>query len=57
MLLCLSSAADGLALREIRRSLGDEIPEWEIKNDLAALKHLGLVDTKGYARGARWVLS
>ena len=55
--MCLSSAADGLALREIRRSLGDEIPEWEIKNDLAALKHLGLVDTKGYARGARWVLS
>ena len=57
VLLCLSSAADGLALRDIRGALGDEIVEWEIKNDLAALKHLGLVDTKGYARGARWVLS
>lgn len=57
VLLCLSRSADGLALREIRKGLGEEIAEWELKNELAALKHLGLVQTKGYARGARWILS
>ena len=29
----------------------------EAKNELAALKNLGLVQTTGYARGARWILS
>ena len=53
----LSTSADGLALRDIRKGLGDDLPEWELKNDLAALKHLGLVKTTGYARGARWMLS
>jgi len=53
----LSPSADGLALRDIRKGLGDEIPKWELKNELAALKHLGLVQTTGYARGARWILS
>lgn len=57
VLLCLSRSADGLALRDIRKGLGEEIAEWELKNELAALKHLGLVQTKGYARGARWILS
>ena len=57
VLLCLSRSADGLALRDIRKDLGEEIAEWELKNELAALKHLGLVETKGYARGARWILS
>lgn len=53
----LSPSADGLALRDIRKGLGDEIPKWELKNELAALKNLGLVQTTGYARGARWILS
>lgn len=57
VLLCLSGAADGLALREIRKGLGEGIAEWEIKNDLATLKHLGLVQVRGHARWARWVLS
>jgi len=57
VLAVLSTSAEGLALRDIRKGLGDEIPEWELKNELAALKHLGLVQTTGYARGARWILS
>ena len=57
VLAVLSTAADGLALRDIRRVLGEEVAEWEIKNELAALKHLGLVQVRGHARWARWVLS
>jgi len=57
VLAVLSTSAEGLALRNIRKGLGDEIPEWELKNELAALKNLGLVQTTGYARGARWILS
>lgn len=57
VLAVLSTSADGLALRDIRKGLGDDLPEWELKNVLAALKHLGLVQTTGYARGARWILS
>ncbi len=57
VLAVLSTSAEGMALRDIRKGLGEEIAEWEIKNELAALKHLGLVQTKGYARGARWILS
>jgi len=45
------------ALRDIRKALGQPVPEWEIKNHLAALKHLGLVSPKGYGRGARWMLN
>lgn len=57
ILACLSKAAQGCALRDIRKALGGAIPEWEIKSDLAALKHLGLVAAQGYGRGARWLLS
>jgi hypothetical protein len=28
--------------------------EWEIKDDLAMLKHLGLVEVRGRGRGAYW---
>jgi ATP-dependent DNA helicase RecG len=45
----------GLALRDIRAS-HPGIPEWEIKSDLATLKTLGLIDTKGHGRGAVWLL-
>lgn len=57
ILACLSEAADGRALHVIRQAVGQQIPEWEIKNDLAALKHLGLVRSKGHGRGARWLLA
>ena len=57
VLALLSTSTDGLALRQIRKGLGVEIPEWELKNELATLKHLGVVQSKGYARGARWLLA
>ena len=57
VLAVLSTSAEGMALRDLRKGVGEEIAEWEVKNELAALKHLGLVQTKGYARGARWILS
>lgn len=57
ILLCLSGAPGGLALRDIRESLGEELAEWEVKNDLAALKQLGLVSLAGRARWARWALA
>lgn len=57
ILACLNGSAGGLALRDIRKALGKEVPEWEVKNDLTALKHLGLVSIKGYGRGARWILN
>jgi len=57
VLLCLSQVTEGLALRDIRQAVGGDIPDWEIKNDLAALKQLGLVASAGHGRGARWVLT
>lgn len=44
----------GVPLREIRKKLGAKVPEWEIKEDLAALKHLGLLKIIGHGRGAYW---
>lgn len=46
----------GLALRQLRSQLKDQPADWELKNDLALLRQLGLVETRGHARGARWVL-
>lgn len=58
ILACLNDAGvGGCALRHIRKVLQGQAAEWEIKNDLAALKHLGLVSYKGYGRGARWILT
>jgi ATP-dependent DNA helicase RecG len=57
VLLCLSGSTDGRALREIRETMGAEVAEWEIKSDLTALKHLGLVRVTGHARWAKWLLA
>jgi ATP-dependent DNA helicase RecG len=43
----------GLALREMLSALNNP-PSWEIKNDLATLKALGLVEPTGHGRGAFW---
>jgi ATP-dependent DNA helicase RecG len=57
VLALLESNAAGMALREIRLQVGDEIPEWELKEDLAMLKRLGLAETRGHGRGAYWFLT
>ncbi len=54
VLALLEASPAGVALREVRVGLGGEAPEWEVKEDLALLKRLGLVDTKGHGRGAYW---
>lgn len=53
-LALLESNLHGMALREIRLRLSSDRPEWEIKEDLAMLKRLGLVMTRGRGRGAYW---
>ena len=42
-----------LALREIKEAI-PERPEWAIKEDLARLKSIGLIQTAGHGRGAYW---
>ncbi|MGE0715370.1 MAG: ATP-binding protein [Alphaproteobacteria bacterium] len=57
VLALLDARSSGLALRDIRSGLDDGAAEWEVKNDLALLKQLGLIETHGHARGARWMLT
>lgn len=54
ILALLEPATEGLALRDIRRRVDSLRQEWEIKEDLAMLKHFGLVKTSGRGRGAYW---
>lgn len=56
ILSLLQSNDGGLALRHIRAELGTGPAEWEVKNDLAVLKELELIETRGYGRGAHWRL-
>lgn len=44
-------------LGEAKASLDRPADVWELKNDLARLKMLGLLDTQGYGRGAVWHLA
>jgi ATP-dependent DNA helicase RecG len=54
ILALLESSPSGMALREIRHRLGLVVAEWEVKEDLAMLKRLGLVQPRGRGRGAAW---
>lgn len=56
ILAILSTCQEGLALRAIRASLSGSPAEWEVKDDLALLKQLELVQTRGHGRGAYWSL-
>ena len=53
----LGGAEFGMALREIRGQMGPGVPEWAVKEDLAVLRQLRLVRTRGHGRGAYWVLA
>jgi len=44
-------------LREITATLDESDSPWKIREDLAALKNLGLVRVSGWGRGARWELT
>lgn len=56
VLAVLSTSADGMPLREVCRSLGDSIPERQVRVELAALRVLGLASSSGHGAGARWRL-
>lgn len=56
ILSLLDNAHHGLALREIYSELAADATERQIREDLAILKTLSLIDSKGHGRGARWIL-
>ena len=56
ILSLLDNAGYGLALREIYSQLALYATERQIREDLAFLKTLNLIDSKGHGRGARWIL-
>ncbi len=56
ILALLNASPEGLALRDIRIGLEGSPAEWEVKDDLAQLKQLGLAQSRGHGRGARWSL-
>lgn len=57
ILALLAASHGGLALRDIRTAMHEQPAEWEIKDDLALLKQLELVETRGHGRGAYWRLA
>jgi ATP-dependent DNA helicase RecG len=56
ILALLDANREGLALRVIRSGLEGAPAEWEVKEDLALLKQLELVRSRGHGRGAYWTL-
>ncbi|MFY9821290.1 MAG: ATP-binding protein [Thermoanaerobaculia bacterium] len=57
ILALLAASPGGLALREIRAGLDGSPADWEVKDDLALLKQLELVRSRGHGRGSSWSLS
>jgi ATP-dependent DNA helicase RecG len=56
VLRVLAEKPDGAALREILASLDVAATERQVREDLAVLKVLGLANSEGHGRGARWKL-
>lgn len=56
ILLLLSAHREGMALRQIRTKLAEDVPEWELKNELSALKKNGLATSVRRGRGSIWSL-
>jgi DNA-binding IclR family transcriptional regulator len=57
VLLFLSGHPQGAAVRDIAAGLGLSGTPRSLREDLTTLKVLGLVNGKGWGRGARWLLS
>jgi ATP-dependent DNA helicase RecG len=55
-ILGLLSRHGRMPLREIKLSLAGDVPDWAVKEDLALLGSLRLIDHAGYGRGAYWFL-
>ena len=56
ILLILDAHREGIAFRQIRIELAEPVPDWELKNELTALKKLGLATNSGRGRGSFWSL-
>jgi len=56
VLAYLAENPGGAAVRDIAAALGLAESPWTIREDLATLKGLGLVQSLGWGRGARWQL-
>jgi len=56
LLALLEASRTGLALRHLMAALTPGAAEWEVKEDLAFLKRLELIDSAGHGRGAYWEL-
>lgn len=54
ILALIHGSQDGVALREICARLQGTGTERQLREDLAALRTLGLAQTSGHGRGARW---
>jgi ATP-dependent DNA helicase RecG len=54
ILTVLDEAGSGLALREVCERLSQSASDRQIREDLAALRMLGLAQSAGHGRGARW---
>ena len=55
-ILAILSKHGKMALREIRAFLENPPADRTIRDDLAQLKNLGLIDSEGMGRGARWFI-
>jgi ATP-dependent DNA helicase RecG len=55
-ILTILSQQGRIALRDIRGFLENPPADRTIRDDLAQLKKLGLVDSEGMGRGARWFI-
>jgi len=56
VLAVLAEKSNGMALREICSGLDVAASERQVREDLAVLKVLGLANSAGHGRGARWKL-
>ena len=56
VLAVLSTSAEGMALREVCRALGETFSERQVRVELAALRVLGLASSSGHGAGSRWRL-
>jgi ATP-dependent DNA helicase RecG len=55
-LLEILAKTGSVSLRDIRAYLPAEIPRRTVQDNLQVLRQLGIVETFGYAQGARWML-
>jgi hypothetical protein len=51
ILLILDAHREGMAFRQIRIELAEPVPDWELKNELTALKNLDSLQIRAEEEG------